>query len=349
MKKLTKVGFSALCGSLAAISSAHAGELTASGGADMTWITGSGGVTGNPIGIGSNWSLKGSTEFDNGWTMDLTIANTNLNAYSSTAIAIGMGSFGKLNINQGDSGNGIQAMDDKTPTAWEEPWGAGVGTGVRALVSGVGPYSNIQYTTPTVMGTTLVLAVAPAMGDSDTSDKTTGVGTVGEGSGYDATININPSFGTEILSGLDLYVGGHYAEMTESHSVEHDRYQAVGGVTYDLGPLSIGAQASGEYTGQDKLTTPNIHTYHNYAFGVAFNVNDDLSLSYGEMDSVKKAGNKSSVSAWPNRITVKSCQVAYTMGGASVRVADVKADNTYFGSATSDDKEDRIISLRLAF
>ena len=38
MNKLTKIGITALCGSLAATFSAHAGDLSVTGGADMTWI-----------------------------------------------------------------------------------------------------------------------------------------------------------------------------------------------------------------------------------------------------------------------------------------------------------------------
>jgi hypothetical protein len=57
MNKLTKVGCSALCGSLAAISAANAGELTVTGGADMTWISNGSATTGNPLGIGSNTNV----------------------------------------------------------------------------------------------------------------------------------------------------------------------------------------------------------------------------------------------------------------------------------------------------
>jgi len=128
MNKLTKVGFSALCGSLAVFSAANAGEITVSGGADMTYTSLGKETTGNPIGMGSNYTLKGSGELDNGWTVDLAIANANAGAFSAANISLGMGGFGKLNFNQGNSGNGIQAMDDKMPTAWEEPWGAGLST-----------------------------------------------------------------------------------------------------------------------------------------------------------------------------------------------------------------------------
>jgi hypothetical protein len=54
MNKLTKVGLSALCGSLAAVSSANAGEMTVTGGVDMSWMSngGNASTTGNPIGMG---------------------------------------------------------------------------------------------------------------------------------------------------------------------------------------------------------------------------------------------------------------------------------------------------------
>jgi hypothetical protein len=350
MNKLTKVGCSALCGSLAAISAAQAGSLTVTGGADMTWISKGGDVTGNPIGMGSNTSLKGSGELDNGWTFDLTIANANLQAFSTAAINLSMGGLGSLNFNQGDSGNGIQAMDDKMPTAWEEAWGAGLSTGVR-LVSGVGTSQNIQYTSPTVGGTTFVVAYAPAMGAADVNDKATSDPENSKDSGVDVTINVNPSLGTEILSGLNLFVGGHQTKVEAGGSIEEDMYQAVGGVTYDLGPISLGWMRAGEYTGQDAGATANFHTYKNTAYGIAFNVNDDLSVSYGKMENEKAGYNKSSIAegAIERELTVESWQVAYTMGGASVRIADIKADNVLWGANAGDDKKATVVSLGLAF
>ena len=60
MNKVTKLGVSALCGSLAAVSAANAGELTVTGGVDMSWLSLDDEVTGNPIGIGSNLTFSGS-------------------------------------------------------------------------------------------------------------------------------------------------------------------------------------------------------------------------------------------------------------------------------------------------
>ena len=50
MNKLNKIGVSALCGSLAAFSAAHAGDLTASGSAALTYISQDDVTVGNP-----NW------------------------------------------------------------------------------------------------------------------------------------------------------------------------------------------------------------------------------------------------------------------------------------------------------
>ena len=353
MNKLSKLGVSALCGSLAAISAANAGDLTVTGGADLTYISLGADTTGNPIGMGSNYSLKGSGELDNGWTFALTIANTNANAYSSTAIDLKMGGLGSLNFNSGDSGNGIQAYDDKMPTAWEEPWGAGLSTGMRGLVSGVGPNANVQYTFPTVVGTTLKVAYAPIMGVTDTADKTgsgASLATQENNGGIDITINMNPSLGTEILSGLNIFAGAHNESIYNGAATEQDAYQGVGGVTYDLGPVSIGAQWSAEYSGEESSATV-YNTYKAQAYGVAFNVNDDLSVSYGKWESRKAGYNNSNVQGTEasRRVIVDSWQIAYTMGGASIRVADVKADNAHFNSAAAGDTNATVVSLGLAF
>ena len=50
MNKLTKIGVSALCGSLASVA-ANAGTMEVLGGATATWSSNESTVTGNPIGM----------------------------------------------------------------------------------------------------------------------------------------------------------------------------------------------------------------------------------------------------------------------------------------------------------
>jgi len=343
MNKLTKVGLSALCGSLASVSAANAGDMTVTGGVDMSWISLGGQNTGNPIGIGSNLTFKGAGELNNGWTFDYTVAMLNSDAYSNTNVTVTMGGLGKLDLNQGNSANGIDAFDDKMPTAWEEPWGMGLGTGVQ-LVRGVGTSSNMQYTTPTILGITITGAVAPDVGSADVSDKASSGAVAGDttGAGYDATININPSFGTELLSGLNLFVGAHYTDQMELNN----RYEGVGGITLDLGPLSLGYAQSGISTGAE-LTNTDHDWYKNHMYGVAFNINDNLSISYGKHES--RTGFVTPNAKESVDMVMSSYQIAYTVGGASIRLAKATVDNAAYQTTTTYDKEAKVLSVSLAF
>jgi len=283
MNKLTKVGCSALCGSLAAISSANAGDLSVTGGADLTWMSHGNSTTGNPVGMASAVTFKGSGELDNGWTFNLTIAEGDASAYSATTIDMTMGGWGTIEFDQGNSGNGIAAYDDVMPTAWEEAHGAGLSGGVKTVL-GSGASNNVQYTTPTLAGMTLAYTHAREYGTSDEADKvaTANEDTV-EGS-YDLTLKINPSLGTEIMSGLNMYFGASAIKGTPNGTQEEDQWQGVGAITYALGPVEVGTMWAGLYDGQEDSAS-SYHSYKSHAFGIAFNVNDDLSLSYGQYES----------------------------------------------------------------
>jgi len=111
----------------------------------------------------------------------------------------------------------------------------------------------------------------------------------------------------------------------------------------------VGAMWSGLYTGASEGGANTYHTYKNHGFGVAFNVSDDLSVSYGEYQSRKAGYNNSNVqSEEASRVVeVTSWQAAYTMGGASFRIADVKADNVLW--AADADQSATVVSMGLAF
>ena len=169
----------------------------------------------------SNLSFAGSGELDNGWTWNYAVDNTDQNVYSASRVSITMGGLGTLEFDQGNSGNGIAAYDNVLPTAWEEAHGAGLSGGVKTVL-GSGASDNIQYTTPTILGTTIALTMAPEYGTSDTADKATSNNEDYNGKAYDATIKINPSLGTEILSGLNLYAGGSNIEVYDNANANED-------------------------------------------------------------------------------------------------------------------------------
>jgi outer membrane protein OmpU len=337
MNKLTKIGVTALCGSLAATLSANAGDLSVTGGVDMSWMSKDDETTGNPIGIGSNLTFSGSGELDNGWTVALSIAHLNANAYSATNVTVGVPGLGDFRISQGVSGSGIDRMDDLTPNVWEEAWGTGLGTGIQ-LVSGVSGGANIEWTpSMTPDGLTARLSWSPNAAGGSSSDKgSSGVSASAKNSGYDVTLTATDAISG--VAGLTLYGGYSSTDQQENLAAYDDNAtEMTVGAKYAAGSFTLGYQWSEDDLGRATGTTE----YENDAYGITFSINDDLSIGYNHIES-KAAGGSANVE-------VDSIQLAYTMGGASIRIAEASADNMTYGTAAANDRDATTISVSLAF
>jgi outer membrane protein OmpU len=334
MNKLTKIGASALCGSLAAISSANAGDLTVTGGVDMSWISLEQETTGNPLGIGSNLTFAGSGELDNGWSVDLSVAHKNANIYSNTNVTVGVPGLGDFRISQGVSGGGICRMDDLTPNVWEEAWGTGLATGID-LVAGASGGANVEFTpSGTPDGLTARIVWSPNAGGSGSSDKGYS-GTSGlQSNGYDLTLEATSD--VTGVDGLTIYGGiANIEQYANSTTYSGDKDEITVGAKYAMGSWTIGYQWSEEDTGRASGTKQ----YDNDAYGITFNVNDDLSLGYNHYES-----SNGSVTAEATAI-----QIAYTMGGASIRLAEASMDNAKYQTTAAYDRDATTLSVSLAF
>ena len=338
MNKLSKLGVSALCGSLAAISAANAGDLTATGGATVTWLSEEGATTGNPIGMTSAVSFKGSGELDNGWNVALTIAGTDAGVYSATNIIITLPGMGDVRIDQGASGTGIARYDDNTPSVYEEADGAGIGSGMDKVL-GVNTGTTIEITPTEVMpaGLTAHFAYSKDADGGNVNDKVAGGVSGALGSGWDITLEA----GSDLtgVDGLTLYGGiSEYEQAVNSASANGDGSEQVYGVKYASGGFTVGFQRSEEDTGETAVTD-----YQNTMYSVTFNVNDDLSIGYNHAESDKSAA------AAHGDVEADSIQAAYTMGGATISFAEVEIENRAYGTAVSSDVSGTVISLGLAF
>ena len=341
MNKIAKIGLSALCGSLAS-ASAYAGSIDVTGGATVTWNNNEGTVTGNPIGMNSGLTFTGSGELDNGTTFKLTLTDADQSAFSGGNINIVTPSFGAFKINS-SGGSGIDRYDDKMPSAWEETNGTAVGTGLQT-VAGVGGKQNIEWTAPAgLLGDNLSLHVAYAIaaGQGISNDKASSGDTAGVGAGYDIALSHNG-----IVDGGEVFIGYSNIEQAKSAVVDAgvtgDRSQYVYGFTYAVGSFTLGYQYS-----RDNLQTAGPSTtsfYENNAYGVSFQVNDDLSLSYGVHESEANKTNGTNIDN-----DAYSMQLAYSMGGASLKVAETHVDNANYQSGASNDIDGTTIALTLAF
>jgi len=334
MNKLTKIGVSALCGSLAAVSAANAGELTVKGGATATYTSLEAQTTGNPIGLSSGMTFTGSGELDNGSTFALTLTHTDQSAYSGGNIAITTPSMGKFVI--GQSGGGIDRYDDMMPTAWEETNGTGLATGLDT-VAGVGAATNIEWSAPADMlgdGISLHIAYSPTATGGAINDKAVGGDSGATGSGWDIAVSHN-----SLIEGLNVFAG-HSTQEQAKEKNDSDRQEKVIGATYAAGGFTIGYQWSKESL--NPTTGAAVSYYENDAFGISFAVNDDLSISYG-----KHKSDKVTNAATSTELDGDSLQIAYSMGGASIKIAETSVSDGKYN--TANDLDATTVALTLAF
>ena len=109
-------------------------------------------------------------------------------------------------------------------------------------------------------------------------------------------------------------------------------------VTYAVSGFTLGYQWSEEDLG----TKSNELSYENTGYGITFAVNDDLSIGYNHYESDQDSTTDVTAEA-------SSFQIAYSMGGASIRVAEATSDNNKYQTAASYDKDATTISVSLAF
>jgi len=326
MNKLTKIGVSALCGSLASVAAANAGSLDVTGGASATYTSLDSVVTGNPLGMASSMTFTGNGELDNGSTFSVTIAHNNKSAYSSSAIALTTPSMGTFTYDEG-GGTGIDRLDDMMPNAWEETDGTGLPVGLRT-VSGAGGVSDIEWNVGVGLPEGLAVYASFAPRPDGTKNAKKGVGGNGSiaGNGWDIAL----TYDVTALEGLSIFGG---LGTIDQNATLGDKDSEVYGATYAIGGATLGYQHSKE----DNVGAAGTY-YENDAYAVSYSVNDDLSVSYGVHES--KGSSTSTLEA-------ESFQISYSVGGATIAVAESKVDNANYVSGTN--REGRTVALTLAF
>jgi hypothetical protein len=361
MKKYTKIGLSALCGSMASISAVNAGTLDVTGSAAATWTSLGGQVTGNPIGMTTGITFTGSGELDGGQTFDVAITHTNQNAYSVAGITLNTNSSGTFKLSSAEGSGGIGGYDDNQPTAWEEVWGTGITTNAN-FQKGVGSSTNINWTSPTMIGTKLHIAYAPDNdGVANVNKAVSGSASDAFGAGWDVVLDAATA-----NKEINLFVGGSVTEQTDNaktgKNLGGDHEEGVVGLKLKIGPVELGGQVSAERLRTQTAGATNY--YANSSYGIAFNVNDDLSVSFARarhlQSKLKKrsdADGAASLALDPNfnEYTPKSwmrgdsLQIAYTIGGVGLKYARTDYDNTAYGFDKKTPRESQILQVSLAF
>lgn len=330
MNNLKKIGLSALAGSLVAIS-ANAAELTVSGAVEVTY-TDTGGnsgneVTGNSFGANSNMVFTGSGDVGFG-TVTMNRALSDAGAITTSYQTLDMGDMGTFSFDSTAGGLvGITANDDILPTAYEEIFN---GTTGSAGITGVGSTNVIGYTN-TFAGVSLSVGYANGVGASQTAESGSS-GPLAHGSTRDVYLSMSP------IDGLTVGVGQSVNSSTDTGINSTDTVESVANINYTMGPVAVGYRMAESEDGTAATASHSIT-----AWAIAFNVNENFAISYGEQE------NEQNAIAGTAAITedITGLNAAYTMGAASVRFMHGEASNA--ANATGVDDEHTEISLALSF
>ena len=339
MKKLTKIGASALAGSLVAMS-AQAGELGVSGVWEVTYKSDDKANVGNPFGSKSHLIFSGSGDVDGVGTASWYAATTDNvgSAFLSHSVTLDMGDMGTMGFDQGVGAFGASMIDDKSPTAWEESWhntanssGGLVHSGGSAGVFG---YSN------SVSGFDISIEYAPAMTSADNGDGGTGGDDTSLANGSNLNFAIQNS---SLVDGLAMGIGMGETEYDDSAVVgNEDGSSVVGYANYTMGSITAGVTLS-ESANTRAAAGTNAGGREVEAFGVSMAINDNLSISYNQHNmTYTKQGAGPDVEQESTGIAI-----AYTMGGASIAIQNNSQDNVTGTAGTNDEITE--VSLSLAF
>ena len=326
MNKLTKIGLSALAGSLVAVS-AHAGSMSVSGSASLTISdtdvdnTQGTAAEGNLWTMGDSLTFSGGGELDNGMTVavkyeyDDDEADANGDdadgGFDSHSITLSSDEMGSITFAGHGGGGALDAMDDKTPNAFEESWDITADT--TAAPNGMAADNMFTYKSPSVSGAVLTIGYVPG-GEKD--------GGTPNGGYTDFGITVKP----EAVEGLEVGFAMGETEETVGTTIDEQAMYAK----YSYGSLTVGYQMSET----DGSSTDLEFT----ALGATYAITDDITIGYNQA-TIEKEGSA-------NDQESTGLSASFTSGGMTIAGAMNSTDNNANGTT---DVEGYEFNLSFAF
>ena len=333
MNNFKKVGLTALAGSLAAIS-ANAAEMSVSGASVLTYTSrDSSEVTGNPYGMKTNLGFTASGEV-NGYTVSyMQTSKDQFAGMTSARLSLDMGDLGTISFDQG-SGSGLGNIDDKTPTAAEEVWDGLGGATYKSGRVGVAGASGVFNYVKTFMGVKLDAAYRDGSGTKNADGASSGQ----NGNAFDfALTGSGDDFGVEGVAwglgyGKTDAEGNNLGTADTGKGVDEDMTIFT---NYSIGAATIGVQLSQ----QDKGAV-GARSQETVAWGAAYNINENLSVSYGERET-----DYADLAATAKVVEkTEGFAAAYTMGSMKIAGNRNNVSNTA-GAAGNDSMTEIAVSF----
>ena len=311
MNKFTKIGVSALAGSLMAFS-ANAVEMSVSGGASITFGDYGADVTNNAWSQGDGLTFTASGETDGGVTVSSSYVLDN-GALDDYSVSISTDSMGTVTFHAMDGSSALGAVDDVMPTAYEEPW---FGVTSPSKIDGTAGDGLFQYTSPSVGGATITATYSQA--DSTIVESQTSYAI---------------AYSPEMVDGLTVgyAVQDDTATGVATSAVDENTMY----VKYVFGSITAGYQMS------DADNATASESMESTGMAISYAVSDEMSISYGthEVETPNDAADEDQKASL--------LSASYTSGGMSISASAGSVDNV--GNVATADKDTYEISMSFAF
>ena len=327
---------------LFAVSTANAGELAVTGSIQATYQSETDRTTGNPLGMDRELKFSASTELDNGMTVSVMQDTGDDLDFGNSLITFG-NVGGLVDINIGSDGSPLDAIDDITPTAFEEANGSGSGTyndiGDAASDTGIGFKFSLPY-----LGAVNYKYVPKMDGNLNNEKEASADTNAAVGSMYEVSLKTSladlPIVGS-YLDGATLTTG--FAEHDHSTVANtDDAFDATAALNYSAGAFSFGVQKKLHNEGESGTNgVTDAVWYKDTVIGIAYAINDDLSISYNTYESQRHNSGAANLRQESDAISI-----GYAIGGMSIGFTEASTDNAAYAAGTDDT---RTISVKVAF
>ena len=316
MNNLKKIGLTALAGSLVATSVAYAGDMSATGAAEMKMTNNSQSAAGKTIAMGNSVTFAGSGETDAGLNVSMSFeldqgAGDGTGPFDSHSVAVGNDTLGTLTVHGHGGSNSAAALDTTAAgDFWDNTLGISSTNTPQAGASGNG---LVVYSLPAVVDGLALGASYASAGEND-------AGSMAYGAVYTG------------VEGLTLSLGKGEDASTKNMDVDH----TIMKLAYAYGPVTVG------YSNSDYDHTTTNSDQEVKSIAISYTLTDAISLSYGE-ETIEKPGTSSD-------IEVEGMTASYTSGGMTLGLTSIEATNVdHSNTSTANDNEFWKLSLSFAF
>ena len=316
MNNFKKISLTALAGSLVATSVAFAGEMTATGTAEMKVTNNSQLASGKTVAMGNSITFAGSGETDGGLNVAVSFeldqgAGDGTGPFDSHSVSVGNDTMGTLKVHGHGGSNSAAALDGTAAgDFWDNTLGISSTNTPKSAPSGNG---LVVYTLPVLVDGLSVGASYASAGENDAGSTAYGLTYAG-------------------IDGLSVSLGKGEDDRKTNTSAD----QTIMKASYAYGPVTV-SLSNNDYDHSAANSDQEVKSH-----AISYTVTEAISVTYGE-EKISRDGKTAD-------IEVDGMTASYTSGGMTLDLTQIEASDVDHSSSTANnDNEFWKVSLSFAF